>query len=68
MGRMPNMTREGRRKRQLAWQQGQYMAEALMEEVREEALAYDTDERVEFLRGVGQWFGSKAHELATEGE
>lgn len=68
MSRMPLMTREGRRKRQQAWQMGQEWASKEMYH-QDLIEAFDSrDEQVEFLRGIGQWFNGKAHELATQEE
>jgi hypothetical protein len=62
------MTREGRRKRQRAWQMGQDIAKTMDWETGHAAEwdHFDLDEQVEFLRGVAQHFSAKAHELATQ--
>lgn len=63
------MTPEGRRRRQEAWQVGQSVAlDMMMSRVTKAIEDLPRDEQVEYLRGIGQWFSSKAHELAKEEE
>lgn len=68
MSRMPTMTPEGRKKRHQAWQAGQDWANGAYEQENLIEAQDNRDEQVEYLRGIGQWFSSKAHELAKEEE
>jgi len=64
MDNVPSMSKEARKARQEAWQEGNDLGA----EFARDARAWMADEtlRIELFRGIGQYFNALAHDLTQQ--
>lgn len=63
---LPNMTREARKARQDAWQEGNDLGAEFARDTR--AWMADKTLHIELLRGIGQHFNALAHDLTQQAQ